>query len=57
MKNSIKPTPLHFNHNGRPISVFADGGESLLSLLRLRLVIKRRSTAVVKEDAELVVSK
>ena len=37
MKDSMKPTALHFNHNGRPISVFADGGESLLSLLRLKV--------------------
>jgi len=33
----MKPTPLHFTHNGRPISVFANSGESLLSLLRLKL--------------------
>ncbi|XAT60730.1 2Fe-2S iron-sulfur cluster binding domain-containing protein [Rhodobacteraceae bacterium Araon29] len=33
----MKPTPLHFTHNGRPISVFADSGENLLSLLRLKL--------------------
>ena len=33
----MKPIPLHVTHNGRPISVFADSGESLLSLLRLKL--------------------
>ena len=33
----MKPTPLHFTHNGRPTSVFANSGESLLSLLRLKL--------------------
>ena len=33
----MKPTPIHFTHNGRPISVFANSGESLLSLLRLKL--------------------
>ena len=33
----MKPIPLHVTHNGRPISVFADTGESLLSLLRLKL--------------------
>ena len=33
----MKPTPLHFTHNGRPISIFANSGESLLSLLRLKL--------------------
>ena len=33
----MKPIALHVTHNGRPISVFADSGESLLSLLRLKL--------------------
>ncbi|MAC72146.1 MAG: ferredoxin [Marinovum sp.] len=33
----MKPIALHLTHNGRPISVFADSGESLLSLLRLKL--------------------
>ena len=33
----MKPIPLHFTHNGRPTSVFVSPGESLLSLLRLKL--------------------
>ena len=33
----MKPIALHVTHNGRPISVFADSGESLLSLRRLKL--------------------
>jgi carbon-monoxide dehydrogenase small subunit len=37
MRKIMKPTPLHFTHNGRPISIFANNGESLLSLLRLKL--------------------
>ncbi|MDJ1007471.1 MAG: 2Fe-2S iron-sulfur cluster-binding protein [Paracoccaceae bacterium] len=30
-------TPVHFTHNGRPVSLFTEAGESLLSLLRLKL--------------------
>lgn len=30
-------TAVHFTHNGRPVSLFTDGGESLLSLLRFKL--------------------
>ena len=31
------PTPVHFTHNGRQVSVFADEGENLLCLLRQKL--------------------
>ncbi len=31
------PTPLHFNHNGQPVSVFTENGENLLSVLRQKL--------------------
>ena len=30
-------TPVQFTHNGREVALFAEGGESLLSLLRLKL--------------------
>ena len=31
------PTPIHFTHNGQPVSAFADDGESLLDMLRRKL--------------------
>jgi carbon-monoxide dehydrogenase small subunit len=33
----MSSTPVHFTHNGRQVSLFADDGESLLSLLRLKI--------------------
>lgn len=31
------PIPIHFKHNGQPVSVFVDEGESLLNTLRRKL--------------------